>query len=437
MPRPSKSRGTERFDGLLVEQLRLACDEARQVAQSEQGLPKRKVAGLDRTSAGLVQVTREEVDWKLVGVLLGGIPGHWDRLAEISAKLADDPDVEGDIGWVFNSPERPVTLWNDVIGPMFDRYCKRQPDLSWDPALAAAIVAEWRAMHQPGEVRRRTIAPLHNVHLMPEVVNVGPGTVIRPMTDEDRDEMWRYTGGVTSLPNLTPEQLDEWTNVIDDSWAMPRRLPVDHQALLERITNVITALRLHHPGVTGTTWVWSRPDPPDVLLPQPWAQQTLLTLDASPTFADPLRTDIGPDDGPALTTLVDAVITARADRRLALALRRFDSAYERRNREDSFIDLWIAFEALLLPDGNQELTYRAALRIARLAGTTPSERKEAFDLAKASYRLRSNIVHGNEPPADLDKRLFDTRQLARAVLRAWVLNPPPGGVGDLDQAMLA
>jgi len=54
----------------------MACDEARQVDHLRPGLPEREVAGLIRISAGLEQVTRNETDWKLVGVMVRGIAGH-------------------------------------------------------------------------------------------------------------------------------------------------------------------------------------------------------------------------------------------------------------------------------------------------------------------------------------------------------------------------
>jgi hypothetical protein len=183
--------------------------------------------------------------------------------------------------------------------------------------------------------------------------------------------------------------------------------------------------------------LWTRVDPSDRYEPGPAGQPTLLTAAAMPTFLDPLRADVGPHDGPALTALVDHVTTARADRRLALALRRFDSAYERHTREDALIDLWIAFEALLLPDVEGELSQRAALRIGRLVGQTASERQDAFKLAKKSYGARSRVVHGKEPRVDLDRMVRDTRQLARLALREWMLRPPTGDVDGLDEAMLA
>jgi hypothetical protein len=423
----------ERFDAVLVDELRLACERAHELAHPEKGLPRREVPALDRTPRGLQAVTREEVSWRLVRLW---VHGDWPRLTEVARRLADDPDVEADTGWTFDTSHRPVALWDDVIGPMFEHYGRREPDLEWKADLAREIVTDWRGSRRSDHVIRRTIAPVHNLRSLLPDVRIGSDTVIRPMTDGDRDEIWRHFGAL-GVPGLTAAQVEGWTHVIEDRWAMTLKPPLSVEPALDRITNVVTALRLHHPGVTGATMLWTTLDPPDAFVPGQAGEPALLTAEALPTLADPLQTDVGPADGPALTTLVERVTAARADRRLALALRRFDSAYERRTPEDALIDLWVAFEALLLPDVDGELSQRAALRIGRLVGQTASQRQEAFKLAKKSYTARSRVVHGKEPKVDLDKMVRDTRQLARAVIREWALKPPPGDVFGLDEAMLA
>ena len=108
----------------------------------------------------------------------------------------------------------------------------------------------------------------------------------------------------------------------------------------------------------------------------------------------PLRTEVGARDGPKLKALVDAVEAGRRKREVALALSRFNNAYERHNADDALIDLWVAFEALLVPEEVTELSYRAALRIGRLAGSTAADRQRAQDIARRSYKYRSKVVHG-------------------------------------------
>lgn len=82
--------------------------------------------------------------------------------------------------------------------------------------------------------------------------------------------------------------------------------------------------------------------------------------------------------------LLEALSGVRGDRRLELVLHRFDSAYGRHAPEDRLIDLWIAFEALLLHDKGTELSYRAGLRISQLVGRGGRTSGSAFDLARLS-----------------------------------------------------
>jgi hypothetical protein len=122
---------------------------------------------------------------------------------------------------------------------------------------------------------------------------------------------------------------------------------------------------------------------------------------------------------------------------MRLVLDRFDSAYSRLRPEDRLIDLWIVFEALLLPDNGVELNYRAALRLARLVGSDAAERHEAFDTARLSYKRRSEVVHGAvKDLIDLSQVTESSRLLAVDALRAWLLDPPAHGVEGLDHALL-
>ena len=52
-------------------------------------------------------------------------------------------------------------------------------------------------------------------------------------------------------------------------------------------------------------------------------------------------------------------------------------------------------ESLFTPDSNQEISYRAAIRIAAFLGETPEERPKIYDDIRHSYSWRSAIIHGN------------------------------------------
>ncbi len=356
-------------------------------------------------------------------------------MVDLTRALSDDPHVESAVGFQLKPEDRAVVLWQSVIGPILQRYGRRCPGWAWDEALARRLIADWRASHGSTAIPHQSIAPLHNLRGMTEPVQIRDGLAIRRMTDEDRDALWRGFGAHSSGHTVTVEQLEAWTDVIDLRWSQPRKPPLSDEIAIEQIEDLVTALRLHHPGVTGTTIVWTRPDPPDAPGAS-WPSERLYTPHGAGLFAHALQTHVGPGDAATLRALAGTVAAAREDRAVALALRRFNTAYERYTPEDALIDLWIAFEAVLVPDGTAELSYRAALRIARMAGPTPSDRERAFARAKRSYAVRSKVVHGDAPPDDLHQVLEETRDMARMLLRRWLLDPPAGGVKGVDRSLL-
>ena len=61
--------------------------------------------------------------------------------------------------------------------------------------------------------------------------------------------------------------------------------------------------------------------------------------------------------------------------------------------ETAFLFMAIALESLLLPERDEELTYRLAERGALLLGKEVNQRKEISGRIKKLYSIRSRIVH--------------------------------------------
>jgi hypothetical protein len=431
--------GTDLADAALLDEVERACTRAREVTHGTEDIPTREVPGLCRVYERLESRPEHVTDWqKFLPELTRG-DGFWPRLAVVAEKLRDDEQVEGHVGFAReDNGARAVALWQNVLEPLIRRYGTRHPDWSFDAELSAQLLSEWRQTHRVDAVWHRAIAPLHNLTGPQDAVTIRPNLQIRPLTDDDRAAIWRSFGGTHWSPIApTVSDLELWTHAADLRWAVPVQNPRSYEEGQQAIADLVTALRLHHPGITGTTVLWTRLDPPDAPYGRSWTQETLFAPHGTGLYADPHRCTVSADDALALRQLTERVHSARSERVLALALRRFDRAYERHEVEDSLIDLWVAFEALLLPDTYSELRYRAALRIARLVGETASAREEAFGQARHSYDIRSKVVHGSaEPPADLTEALEQTRDLARRALKAWLLNRPAGGVQGLDRQLL-
>jgi hypothetical protein len=211
------------------------------------------------------------------------------------------------------------------------------------------------------------------------------------------------------------------------------------EPIVQQLEDVVCALRIQHPGVVGVTIWWTRIDPPDLAVLARATRELLGASSIGVSFDHELSSQVAGGNSKPLKELCDAVAEARKDKRLALVLRRYNSAYERQESTDSLIDLWIAFEALLIPENdNAELSYRASLRLARVAEDHRDARAVALDTAKASYRVRSKIVHGTAVPvSEMKKTLVATRQLARKALYRWMLDRPIDGVKSVDEELLA
>ena len=81
---------------------------------------------------------------------------------------------------------------------------------------------------------------------------------------------------------------------------------------------------------------------------------------------------------------------------------------------DRFIDLRIALEALLLPDGtDQQLSYTVAVRGAWFMGEDAAGRRKAWKTLREAYKVASKLVHGGRVKPGDEVLLEDARRLCR------------------------
>ena len=430
----------------LLAGLELSCARARTIAGSS-GIPERNIRKLGRDEGHLVERDELEIDWEAFSQELSEADGMIELLSKAVDRL-EEGSLEDVLLGGQTREDRAREFWRYVLVPILQCYGTEQPDWQWDAALARELMAEWTAEQKSRAGGFRTIAPLRFFDGPEETLPIGDGLVIRPFTDRDREELWREYGQMRG-DSLGTLALDNWSHVVDCRWKRPIDSPPGHDIGIEVVEDVVLALRLHHPGMVQRTMIWTRLDPPTDPLTSPYYQVFLYgpatdhndeamreiwnqTMDE----ARPPRTRIEAGDGEKIGELLRRIRAGRSDRSVALALRRFSSAYSRHEDEDSLIDLWIAFEALLLSDDNSELKYRVSLRIAALVGTGPDDREAVFKQAKNSYNDRSKVVHGGTTKRSLTDVVEETRELARSVLRRWILEPPKDGVSGVDRMLL-
>jgi hypothetical protein len=433
------------FERNMLTPLQRACAQARELSLQPDGLATIEVQRLSRPDGYLSASTERGIDWRWLLGKLAKEPGLWDELASVAGNLKKGDLIEvmiSDPHW----PEAPADrIWFYFLAPTLKLYRAAQEDWEWDEELAMHSLSECRAAQESRAVGNlQTFAPLAYFDGPEQAIELEDGLVIRPLTDDAREDLW-HTYGEDSLSLLV---LDGWSHMIDHRWRISENdddPALSHGAGGDAIEDVIRALRLHHPGIARAAIICTRTNPPSE--PGDFIHHVLTSTPADVSYDRdtvegaivghriPVRTQVEAGEDKALTALLNGLRAAQEDRRLALALRRFDTSYERDECEDSLIDLWIAFEALVLPEGGSELSYRAALRIAQLAGDDKDTRREAFEQARRSYKCRSQIVHGETVKSNLGKVFEQTQELARKVLRAWILDPPKDGVDQIDRSL--
>lgn len=431
-----KARGSECASRLLLPILDTVIERARQI-DSEGKTPTLVEPSLRRGPHRLEVVEVRQTDWRTLLALLSRDRDFWDQLLKAADAVRNDEPVETAIGWGADDSMRSQALWRDVITPLVQRYRDEREDWGWDREQCTEVLESWRASRGGEPKRRACLAPLYNCRSMEDQVAIETGLSIRRLTDSERNDLWRSHGAERHPGALNPTiaDLESWDLVIDYRWTPYTSRYLDDRRAITVLVDAIRALRLHHPGLTGTSIFWLVDDPSER-----WRRDIGGALFAPDSVSGRSRSDgqlethLGHSSAADLRRLLAGLRSIEGDRRLALILERFDSAYSRHSPEDRLIDLWIALEALILSDGSSELRYRAALRLAQLVGEDSEAKTQAFDLARRSYDCRSRVVHGSSIPADLGRVVEETRILAQTALRKWVLDPPKEGVATLDRA---
>lgn len=210
---------------------------------------------------------------------------------------------------------------------------------------------------------------------------------IRKYTSAELKE--RYEETANDMSFMRADQVSRNPFIIELIYEVPKQEPNISVSLEQIFQDILTTLRLLKSGSVGSGLFYTK------------------SITWNPTIGgriggDPGRIMYGApyelrnEEIPRLLKLYNQILQNPIDDNhpLALAIRRFNYAYERKRAEDKLIDLMIAFEALLLPE-NDELKLRLSLRVANLLRDI-AERSQVFNEIRQAYRLRSDIVHGHK-----------------------------------------
>ncbi len=264
-------------------------------------------------------------------------------------------------------------------------YFERADELAWKASEFEQTLDElerFLALESYSEVRW---IPLLNCRMARglKVVDLTETARIRAATSQDQEDLWNaWNPHSVSVADLRFECLLEIEQPV---------MGIEGQSLG---ADVEQALRLVANSSVSILLTWSRPDPEAGPFASVLAQNSLHRRLGKVTQTKKLV--IGKAIACKLPELLVRCEAARADAVFNFAYRRFSFAFEREEIEDRIIDCWVAFEALFLPEEPGELSYRAAMRIARFVGSTRAERLRLRKTLRDSYNLRSLVAHGRD-----------------------------------------
>lgn len=345
------------------------------------------------------------------------------KLSEYTAvadAIQNDPELsEGiiiDAGGFIRKPE-PTNLTRTLVMNFLRRYLREGTQFGWDETRFAETFNELRDGLRSKTIVFHTTLPLSNLKMDIDALDFGGELKLLPASIE---ELERWISRDQSLPPLGAGP-PEWNNLYIDKPAvlhahqlMVGRPPsTDQRAALNQLPRVntdhaVTALRLvmnapisvifqEHDsegmmafGGRSISWGWT----PPLLGP-------LAILDQ--------------DKATQVKHVWQLLQTSPNIDNVKLPLRRWESSLLRASYEDRLIDAWVSLEALLLGGQDDELSYRAALRLAEFLGTVGANRKTIYDATKISYSWRSAIVHGLKPNGKKMKELAKRQPLQESV----------------------
>jgi len=164
--------------------------------------------------------------------------------------------------------------------------------------------------------------------------------------------------------------------------------PLD-QAAIDRADGYVTALHLHHDGDVLAPVSLGHPLP----IPEngPWMLRGRMS---HKPLSQTTNYFFDSDDVAPVATLAAQLASPACmeEKRLQLAISRFESGYERNTAEDLLLDAFIGLETCLISDNSSELSYRLSLRGAALLAQHRRPECTRAELL-AGYVARSKIVH--------------------------------------------
>jgi hypothetical protein len=366
-----------------------------------------------------------------------------EAVGALLACVLSDPELDAQVmtyntGRVSKARER-ATLQNEIVEPFLREYFKTSRRVVWDSQASKHVVGQLLNFLQSSTVGTVRLHPLSGVAGNVRSFELDDGVTVDRLNMERKRALFeQYCDTSPGYPGpFAIWDLDQWQYLLRIEYEVDKRALRDLRSAdgssqldaWQRSRDALAAFRLWKAGhVAYRCWFEQR-------------RQPYFGLQHGMSAAIGARTrgsrgyELHTGDIPEIRRLYGLLRSRKRDDRLELALRRLEMTYDRADPVDELLDSWIGLEALFLPDGNQELSYRIALRGARLLGDTHAERLDYFNQMRRAYQQRSNLVHGS-PVKDVETEASAAAQIVREAIRRWIDPAFPNDVGSLDEQLL-
>jgi hypothetical protein len=413
-----------------------------------------------------------------------------EETRQLGAAITDIPQFAEDAvtneSW-YNNPAIPSITASLKFGQFIYAYIGDDMNWSFDHERYVALYPELEVyLDESASITITTRVELWNLRLAAKEIHLSDGVTVRRLTDNERrqsitqslatgrfgdPESYKYYGHDPPTPELYLEITRTGADFLTSGSSLTNVVNFNAGNEVRELAHaLLLGLRLLTPGsfgigpfeVTadnrlvgsyGMTSIsvarpWPAPEPQKGKKkfgrePSPWHRPHRQDVLNSAWGSYTTRTPIGAPVMISKKTARDLaslwpVLLIPTHRTLEAAFHRFELSYERVDPEDRLIDHWVAMESLFT-ENEPQLSRSASQRLAYFIepGHRP-KRLKVYKDAKASYKLRSTIVHGDAvyDPADVAESTVQTEEYLREALLKCLRSSRPPDKTALDNEMM-
>ncbi len=225
--------------------------------------------------------------------------------------------------------------------------------------------------------------------------SVGKAT-LRSMTDADKTFLIAAYGGYSSERTFAIHRSVFLLEIecYDKFYSIGENL---HKKIKVQIQNLVTALRLLKKGYVGAPFILFKHPLSDnsmTIIPLDYDVSSLWPSANQGEVLFPYSFTISRDEVDLIVSILQ-LLKQPINKNNDLPIRRFNSAYEKTNKADKFLDLMITYEAIFSGKQSDSISHKLAWRFSRLLGNSSNQQRDLFNDMKKVYGERSKLVHGS------------------------------------------